>query len=562
MKKTNLSWVGALLVFALLLWCTAATPGKIDDPSTYTCAVYSSALSLLPPVIAIVLALNTKEVYTSLLVGIATGALLFANGNLELAVTTLFFNEDGGMVAKLSDSSNVGILVFLVMLGILVALMNKAGGSAAFGRWASTHIHTRAGAQFATLLLGILIFVDDYFNCLTVGSVMRPVTDRHQISRPKLAYLIDATAAPVCMIAPISSWAAAVSSTAEDLDTGISGIQLFIRAIPYNFYSLLTFVFIITLTLLKFDYGPMRGFEERARNTGDLSGSAGSTEENANPKGRVIDLLAENADIVARYQGGNNAGHTVVTEKGKFILNLLPSGILHPEVTCVLGTGMVIDLEHLAGEMEAIEARGVKVEPENLKLSDKATISMPWHKVQDGLEEDRLAKKGGAFGSTRRGIAYAYSDKYRKKTLRLGDLLHLDEERTQNRLHMILDAKNMELAGCYHQEPMSYDALLNWCRQQAAYFAPFICDVGAFLQQAHDSGKRIVLEAQLGAMRDIDYGIFPFTSSSNTLAAYAPLGAGIPNCKLDHVVGVLKAYSTCVGAGPFAAENAMGEAWN
>ena len=268
-------------------------------------------------------------------------------------------------------------------------------------------------------------------------------------------------------------------------------------------------------------------------------------------KGRVIDLLAENADIVARYQGGNNAGHTVVTEKGKFILNLLPSGILHPEVTCVLGTGMVIDLEHLAGEMEAIEARGVKVEPENLKLSDKATISMPWHKVQDGLEEDRLAKKGGAFGSTRRGIAYAYSDKYRKKTLRLGDLLHLDEERTQNRLHMILDAKNMELAGCYHQEPMSYDALLNWCRQQAAYFAPFICDVGAFLQQAHDSGKRIVLEAQLGAMRDIDYGIFPFTSSSNTLAAYAPLGAGIPNCKLDHVVGVLKAYSTCVGAGPF-----------
>ncbi len=206
MKKTNLSWVGALLVFALLLWCTAATPGKIDDPSTYTCAVYSSALSLLPPVVAIVLALNTKEVYTSLLVGIATGALLYANGNLELALTTLFFNEDGGMVSKLSDSSNVGILVFLVMLGILVALMNKAGGSAAFGRWASTHIHTRAGAQFATLLLGILIFVDDYFNCLTVGSVMRPVTDRQKVSRARAGphrrhrrphlYLIDATAAP------------------------------------------------------------------------------------------------------------------------------------------------------------------------------------------------------------------------------------------------------------------------------------------------------------------------------------------------------------------------------
>ena len=279
-------------------------------------------------------------------------------------------------------------------------------------------------------------------------------------------------------------------------------------------------------------------------------------------KGRVIDLLAENADVVARYQGGNNAGHTVVTEQGKFILNLLPSGILHPDVTCVLGTGMVIDLDHLAGEMQAIEARGVKIGPENLKLSDKATISMPWHKVQDGLEEDRLAKNGTAFGSTRRGIAYAYSDKYRKKTLRLGDLLHLDEERTQNRLRMVLDSKNMELAGRYHQEKMSYDALLNWCKQQAERFAPFICDVGAFLQQAHDSGKRIVLEAQLGAMRDIDYGIFPFTSSSNTLAAYAPLGAGIPNCKLDHVVGVLKAYSTCVGAGPFAAENAMDEDWN
>ena len=279
-------------------------------------------------------------------------------------------------------------------------------------------------------------------------------------------------------------------------------------------------------------------------------------------KGRVIDLLAENADVVARYQGGNNAGHTVVTEKGKFILNLLPSGILHPDVTCVLGTGMVIDLDHLANEMQAIEARGVEISPKNLKLSDKATISMPWHKVQDGLEEDRLAQKGSAFGSTRRGIAYAYSDKYRKKTLRLGDLLHLDEERTQNRLHMILDSKNMELAGCYHQEKMSYDALLSWCRAQAEQFAPYICDVGAFLQEAHDSGKRIVLEAQLGAMRDIDYGIFPFTSSSNTLAAYAPLGAGIPNCRLDHVVGVLKAYSTCVGAGPFAAENAMGEDWN
>ena len=309
MKKTNLSWVGALLVFALLLWCTAATPGKIDDPSTYTCAVYSSALSLLPPVIAIVLALNTKEVYTSLLVGIATGALLYANGNLELALTTLFFNEDGGMVSKLSDSSNVGILVFLVMLGILVALMNKAGGSAAFGRWASTHIHSRAGAQFATLLLGVMIFVDDYFNCLTVGSVMLPVTDRHKISRAKLAYLIDATAAPVCMIAPISSWAAAVSSTAEDLDTGISGIQLFIRAIPYNFYSLLTFVFIITLTLLKFDYGPMRLHEMNARFKNDLytTGDRANGDNDAidcNQNGRVIDLILPVAVLIVTCFAG------------------------------------------------------------------------------------------------------------------------------------------------------------------------------------------------------------------------------------------------------------------
>ena len=296
MKKTNLSWVGALLVFALLLWCTAATPGKIDDPSTYTCAVYSSALSLLPPVIAIVLALNTKEVYTSLLVGIATGALLYANGNLELALTALFFNEDGGMVSKLSDSSNVGILVFLVMLGILVALMNKAGGSAAFGRWASTHIHTRAGAQFATLLLGILIFVDDYFNCLTVGSVMRPVCENQKVSRAKLAYLIDATAAPICMIAPISSWAAAVSGVVEDYN----GIELFVRAIPYNFYSLLSIVFIIALVLMRFDYGPMHLHELNAQLGKDDAASISSTgrESADNPRGRVIDLVLPGAVLI------------------------------------------------------------------------------------------------------------------------------------------------------------------------------------------------------------------------------------------------------------------------
>ena len=313
MKNKNLSWAGALLVFALLLWCTAATPGKIADPATYTCAVYSSALSLLPPVVAIVLALNTKEVYTSLLVGIATGALLYANGNLELALTTLFFNEDGGMVSKLSDSSNVGILVFLVMLGILVALMNKAGGSAAFGRWASTHIHTRAGAQFATLLLGVMIFVDDYFNCLTVGSVMRPVTDRQKISRAKLAYLIDATAAPICIIAPVSSWAAAVTSSVPE-GSGINGFTMFLRTIPYNYYAIMTIVMCLFLIFTGTDYGPMKRNEENAKN-GDLFTTedrpyGDDVDDGTDTKGHVVDLVAPVIVLIAScifgmiYSGG------------------------------------------------------------------------------------------------------------------------------------------------------------------------------------------------------------------------------------------------------------------
>ena len=313
MKSKNLSWVGALLVFALLLWCTAATPGKIADPATYTCAVYSSALSLLPPVVAIVLALNTKEVYTSLLVGIATGALLYANGNLELALTTLFFNEDGGMVSKLSDSSNVGILVFLVMLGILVALMNKAGGSAAFGRWASTHIHTRAGAQFATLLLGVMIFVDDYFNCLTVGSVMRPVTDRQKISRAKLAYLIDATAAPICIIAPVSSWAAAVTSSVPE-GSGINGFTMFLRTIPYNYYAIMTIVMCLFLIFTGTDYGSMKRNEENAKN-GDLFTTedrpyGDDVDDGTDTRGHVVDLVAPVIVLIAScifgmiYSGG------------------------------------------------------------------------------------------------------------------------------------------------------------------------------------------------------------------------------------------------------------------
>ena len=322
MKKTNLSWVGALLVFALLLWCTAATPGKIDDPSTYTCAVYSSALSLLPPVVAIVLALNTKEVYTSLLVGIATGALLYANGNLELALTTLFFNEDGGMVSKLSDPSNVGILVFLVMLGILVALMNKAGGSAAFGRWASTHIHTRAGAQFATLILGVLIFVDDYFNCLTVGSVMRPVTDRQKVSRAKLAYLIDSTAAPVCIIAPVSSWAAAVTSSVPE-GSGINGFTMFLRTIPYNYYALLTIVMSLFLIFTGTDFGSMKLNEDNAKN-GDLFTTADrpygdDVDDGNDTNGHVIDLIAPVLVLIAAcifgmvYTGGFFEGVDFIT---------------------------------------------------------------------------------------------------------------------------------------------------------------------------------------------------------------------------------------------------------
>ena len=278
-------------------------------------------------------------------------------------------------------------------------------------------------------------------------------------------------------------------------------------------------------------------------------------------KGRVIDLLAEQADIVVRYQGGNNAGHTVVNNQGKFVLNLLPSGILHPNVVCVLGDGMVVDLNHLSAEISQIKAQNISVSPKNLKLSKKATISMPWHKIQDELEEDRLSKTGAAFGSTKRGIAYAYSDKYRKKTLRLGDLLHLDDPAVQSRLKTMLEAKNLELAGCYHQEPMSYPALLSWCQQKAAKFEPYITDTGEYIENALFLGKRVVLEAQLGAMRDIDYGIFPYTSSSSTISAYGPIGAGIPGKSLDHVVGVLKAYSTCVGAGPFVAGKAMSKSW-
>ena len=265
--------------------------------------------ALVPPIIAITLALITKEAYSSLFIGIVVGAL-FATGFSPVAALDMIVND--GLVTAISD--NAGIFLFLVLLGVIVALVNLAGGSAAFGRWAEKNIKTRVGAEIATFILGVLIFIDDYFNCLTVGSVMRPVTDRHRISRQKLAYLIDATAAPICMIAPISSWAAAVSSTAEGLDTGISGIQLFIKAIPYNFYSLLTLVFIVALSLMKFDYGPMRGYESKATSTGDLSALEGSEEDANNPKGKVIDLILPVAVLIVTctvgmlYVGGYFGG--------------------------------------------------------------------------------------------------------------------------------------------------------------------------------------------------------------------------------------------------------------
>ena len=256
--------------------------------------------ALVPPIIAIVLALITKETFSSLFVGIVVGAVLLAvqSGDLINILNYMILGEFGegedavavGFITAISDPWNAGIFIFLVMLGIMVALVNAAGGSVAFGRWAAAHIKSRVGAQLATFFLGILIFIDDYFNCLTVGAVMRPVTDAERISRAKLSYIIDATAAPICMIAPISSWAAAVSSTADDLGSGISGIQLFISAIPFNFYSLLTIVFIIAIIIMGFDYGPMAKAEFEAYKSGDM-GSLGNEEPVEKSNASLVDLL-------------------------------------------------------------------------------------------------------------------------------------------------------------------------------------------------------------------------------------------------------------------------------
>ncbi len=293
-KKSIIFLIATVVIAAIFVAFTLNTPGSVDL-ETYSPKVYATIGALLPPVIAIVLALITKEVYSSLFVGIVAGALLYANGNLELMLNTMLYNEDGGMIYKLADSWNVGILVFLVILGIMVALMNKVGGSAAFGQWASAHIKTRVGAQLATMLLGVLIFVDDYFNCLTVGSVMRPVTDRHKVSRAKLAYLIDATAAPVCIIAPVSSWAAAVTSSVPE-GSGINGFSMFLQTIPYNFYALGTLLMIFVMTVMKVDFGPMKLHEINAIHKNDLFTTAarpyGDVEDNKNIQvGKVIDLV-------------------------------------------------------------------------------------------------------------------------------------------------------------------------------------------------------------------------------------------------------------------------------
>ena len=267
-------------------------------------------------------------------------------------------------------------------------------------------------------------------------------------------------------------------------------------------------------------------------------------------KGRMVDLLSSEYDIVARYQGGNNAGHTVVNEKGKFILNLLPSGILRDNTVNVMGNGMVIDIEHLCNEIKSLTDKGIKITPDNLKISDKAVICMPYHKLLDILEEERL--KDAKFGSTRRGISPVYSDKYMKKAIRTGDLLN--REYLLSRVKGIVEWKNLTVVNGYGSDEVTVDGVMEWLDKYGEVIKPFVCDLTAYLNKAVDQGKKIMFEAQLGALRDIDFGIYPFTSSSNSIAAYAPIGAGIPNHKLDLSIGIMKAYSTCVGEGPFTVE--------
>lgn len=267
-------------------------------------------------------------------------------------------------------------------------------------------------------------------------------------------------------------------------------------------------------------------------------------------KGRMVDLLSESQDIIVRYQGGNNAGHTVVNDKGSFVLNLLPSGILRADKVNVMGNGMVIDLQHLCGEIQRLRDAGIEITPKHLLISDKAVVCCPFDVAQDCLEEDRLADR--KFGSTRRGISPVYADKYMKKAIRMGDLLH--PEYLKSRLETIVEWKNLILCGAYGSEPFTVEQMLDWFDKYGTPLIPYIADVSSYLNHALDEGKNVMLEAQLGALRDIDFGIYPYTTSSSTVTAYGPVGAGIPNRKVDGAVGVMKAYSTCVGEGPFTSE--------
>ena len=267
-------------------------------------------------------------------------------------------------------------------------------------------------------------------------------------------------------------------------------------------------------------------------------------------KGRMVDYLTNHFDVVVRYQGGGNAGHTVVNDRGTFALHLLPSGIFREGVVNILGNGVALDCENLLAEMNTLRAAGVSITPENLKISDRASLLLPWHRDLDGLEEARLADK--KYGSTKQGIAPFYSDKYQKKTVMAGELLH--PQHLKEHLADLLEWKNLTLQKVYGAKGYTLDELLALVDKYCEAVKPYITNTTAFLRDAQKAGKSILFEAQLGALRDLDYGIYPYTTSSNSVAAYAPVGSGLPTAKLDEVVGVVKAYSSCVGEGPFVCE--------
>ncbi|MBR6325700.1 MAG: adenylosuccinate synthetase, partial [Lachnospiraceae bacterium] len=273
-------------------------------------------------------------------------------------------------------------------------------------------------------------------------------------------------------------------------------------------------------------------------------------------KGRMVDLLTDHYDIVVRYQGGGNAGHTVINERGRFALHLLPSGIFREGVVNILGNGVALDPENLWKEMEEIMARGVPLTPDNLKISSRASLLLPWHRDLDALEEQRL--KDHPYGSTKQGIAPFYSDKYQKKTVLAGELFYPEE--LKEHLAELMEWKNLTLTGVYGAKACTMEDLEDWLRDYGEKIRPYVCDTGAYLKEAAEQGKNILFEAQLGALRDLDFGIYPYTTSSNTTAAYAPIGAGLPSLRLTDVVGVVKAYSTCVGEGPFVCEMSGKEA--